>query len=83
MLSLYSALSGELLTIVDDYESKTAKDVKEIRAVQMGCTRFRQRFLSKDRSEQIEDDEVFCSETPKRSSWCYWSGAALTWKTRC
>ena len=31
----------------------------------MGCTRFRQRFLSEDGSKQIEDDEFFCSETPK------------------
>ena len=45
MLSVYSALSGELLT-VDDFEGKTA-EVKELVVVQMGA-RFQQRFLSED-----------------------------------
>ena len=62
MCLVYSAVSGEILAIVDDYEGKTAKEMKQFLGAQIGVTRFRQRFLSSDGSREIEDDEVFTSQ---------------------
>ena len=67
MLSVHSALSGELLTVVDDFEGKTAnaKEVKELLVAQIGA-RFQQRFLS-------EDGSGWWSEPPKVRlvlEWC-------------
>ena len=44
MCSVYSAVSGEALAVVDDYEGKTAKEVKRSVAAQVGVSRFRQRI---------------------------------------
>ena len=53
------------LIIVDDYQGKTAKEVKQFLATQIGVSRFRQRCLSDDGSKQTEDDEVSVSELVK------------------
>ena len=62
---MYSAVSGEALAVVDDYEGKTAKEVKRSLAAQVGVSRFRQRFWSDDWSHEIQDDEVFTSDLVK------------------
>lgn len=64
MCSVYSAVSGEVLAVVDKYEGKTAKAIKQSVAAQMGVTRFRQRFFLEDGCG-IEDDEVLTSEPVK------------------
>ena len=65
MCSVYSALSGEAVLLLDDYEGKTAKEMKRFVASQIGVSRFRLRFLLDDTSKQIQDDEVFGSESVK------------------
>eukprot|EP00435_Cladocopium_sp_Y103_P010626 s837_g2.t1 len=65
MCSVYSAVSGEALAVVDDYEGKTAKEVKQYLAAQVGVSRFRQRFWSDDWSHEIQDDEVFTADLVK------------------
>ena len=64
MCSVYSALSGEAPAVVDDYEGKTAKEVKRSLAAQIGISRFRQRFWSEDWSE-IQGAVVLASEPMK------------------
>lgn len=61
MCSVYSAVSGEALAVVDGYECKTAKEVKHSLAAQVGVSRFRQRFWSEDWSHEMKDDEVFAA----------------------
>ena len=65
MCSVYSAVSGQALAVVDDYEGKTAKEVKRSLAAQVGVTRFRQRLWTDDWSHEIQDDEVFTSDLVK------------------
>ena len=65
MCSVYSALSGEVVLLLDDYEGKTAKEMKRFVASQIGVSRFRLRFLLEDTSKQLQDDEVFGSESVK------------------
>ena len=65
MCSVYSAVSGEALAVVDDYEGKTAKEVKRSLAAQVGVSRFRQRLWTEDWSHEIQDDEVFTSDLVK------------------
>eukprot|EP00435_Cladocopium_sp_Y103_P074923 s57_g52.t1 len=65
MCSVYSAVSGERLAVVDDYEGKTAKEVKGSLAAQIGVSRFRQRFWSEDWSHEIQDDVVLGREQIK------------------
>ena len=65
MCSVYSAVSGEALAVVDDYEGKTAKEVKRSVAAQVGVSRFRQRIWSEDWFYEIMDDEVFPSDLVK------------------
>ena len=60
MCSVYSAVSGEKLTVLDDYEGKTAKEIKQFLAPQIGVSRFRQRFWPEDWSHEIQDDVFFC-----------------------
>ena len=60
MCSVYSAVSGEEMCVVDD-EGKTVKEVKEFLATQIGVSRFRQRFWSEDWSHEMQDDEVFAA----------------------
>ena len=62
MCSIHSAVSGEALTLVDDYEGKTGREIKEMLAIRLGFSRFRQRLWSADWSHEIPDDEVFASE---------------------
>ena len=71
MLSVYSALSGELLTVVDDFEGKTAKE---------------RTYCGSDGLYQISAEvsvgrRVLGEPNPQRFGWCYWSGAHLTLKT--
>ena len=65
MCSVYSAVSGEALAVVDGYECKTAKEVKHSLAAQVGVSRFRQRFWSEDWSHEILEDEVLSSDSVK------------------
>ena len=65
MCSVHSAVSGQALAVVDDYEGQTAKEVKRSLAAQVGVSRFRQRFWSDDWSHEIQDDEVFTSDLVK------------------
>ena len=65
MCSVYSAVSGEALAVVDDYEGKTAKEVKRSLAAQVGVSRFRQRLWTEDWFHEIQDDEVFTSDLVK------------------
>jgi hypothetical protein len=60
MCCIYSAVSGEVFAVVDDYEGKTAKEIKQAVAARMGVSIFQQRFLMEDGLE-IPDDEVFHS----------------------
>ena len=64
MCSVHSALTGEVLAVVDEYEGKTAKEMKQSLADQIGVPRFRQRFLS-DEFHEISNDQVFTSEDVK------------------
>ena len=54
MCSVHSAVSGEVLAVVEDYEGKTAREMKRILAAKLGITRFRQRIML-DNSE-LQDD---------------------------
>ena len=62
MCSIHSAVSGEALSVVDDYEGKSAREIKDRLAIRLGFSRFRQRLWSADWSHEIQDDEVFTSE---------------------
>ena len=62
MCSVHSAVSGEILAVVDDYEGKTAKEVKRFLVPQIGVSRFRQKFWSEDWSHEIQDDFVFAEQ---------------------
>jgi len=55
-------VSGEVLAVVDDYEGKTAKEMKRSLAAQIGIPRFRQKFWSQDWSHEIQDEVVFATE---------------------
>ena len=48
--------------MVDDYEGKSAREIKDRLAIRLGFSRFRQRLWSADWSHEIQDDEVFTSE---------------------
>eukprot|EP00438_Fugacium_kawagutii_P004443 Skav226757 [mRNA] locus=scaffold2319:36102:37172:+ [translate_table: standard] len=65
MCSVYSAVSGEVLVVVDEYEGKAVKEIKQILAAQLGVPRFRQRFLSEDGGSRIEDHDVIAPEAVK------------------
>lgn len=54
MCSVYSALSGEVVLLLDDYEGKTAKEMKRFVASQIGVSRFRLRFLLEDTSKMMK-----------------------------
>ena len=55
--------SGAMLTALDqdDFEGKTAREVKQTLAVHAGVSRFRQRLYVEDGFREIQDDEVFGS----------------------
>eukprot|EP00435_Cladocopium_sp_Y103_P075210 s57_g55.t1 len=61
MCCIYSAVSGEVFAVVEDYEGKTAREMKQRLAACKGVSIFQQRFLMEDGLE-IPDDEVFNSE---------------------
>ena len=65
MCSVYSAVSGEKLAVLDQYDGKNAKEMKQSLTTQIGVPRFRQRFLSEDGSQEIPDDEVFTAQPVK------------------
>eukprot|EP00435_Cladocopium_sp_Y103_P035370 s926_g9.t1 len=65
MCSVFSAMSGERLAVVDDYEGKTGKQLKQAVAAQTGFTRFRQKVLSFDVHSEVEDDQILTSECEK------------------
>eukprot|EP00435_Cladocopium_sp_Y103_P066776 s166_g29.t1 len=65
MCSVYSALSSERVAVVDDYEGKTAKEMKQSLAAQIGISRFRQKLWCEDWSHEIQDDETVASEVSK------------------
>ena len=56
--------SGEVLTTLDqnDFDSKTAREVKRTLAAHVGVSRFRQRLFAEDGYREIQDDEVFGSD---------------------
>ena len=58
--------SGAELTVLapDEFEGKTAKAVKQVLAVKIDVTVFRQRLFSEDGSE-IPDDAIFASAPVK------------------
>jgi hypothetical protein len=66
MCFVHSAVTGEIFLVLEDYEGKTAKDLKQILGTQLklGVSRFRQRFLS-DGFYEIPDEEVFTSDRVK------------------
>lgn len=53
--------SGETLTRLDanDFEGRTAKDVKRALEAQVGVTRFRQRLFLDNGAREVADDETF------------------------
>ena len=55
--------SGAMLTALDqdDFEGKTAREVKQTLAAHAGVSRFRQRLFAEDGFRAIQDDEVFGS----------------------
>ena len=55
--------SGEVLTTLDqnDFDGKTAREVKRTLAAHVGVSRFRQRLFAEDGYREIQDDEVFGS----------------------
>ena len=55
--------SGEVLTTLDqnDFDGKTAREVKRTLAAHVGVSRFRQRLFAEDGYRKIQDDEVFGS----------------------
>ena len=55
--------SGAMLTALDqdDFEGKTAREVKQTLAAHAGVSRFRQRLYVEDGFREIQDDEVFGS----------------------
>ena len=63
MCSVFSAISGEALAVVE-HEGKSGKEVKQSLALvpAVGVPRFRQRIFSEDGAREIQDDEVFSSE---------------------
>ena len=68
MCSVHSALTGEILHVLEEYEGKSVKDLKEILGTQLklGVSRFRQRFLSDaDGFQEIPDGEVLTSACAK------------------
>ena len=64
MCSVHFALTGDLLVFVHEYEGKTAKEVKQSVAAQIGVSRFRQRLTS-ERFHEIQDDHVFAVQDSK------------------
>ena len=61
MRTVYSAFSGETLTVVDDCTEKTTREIKQAVAVQTGIPRFRQRFLLESGPREILDEEPVAS----------------------
>ena len=59
--------SGEVLTTLDqnDFDGKTAREVKRTLAAHVGVSRFRQRLFAEDGYREIQDDEVFGSSPMK------------------
>ena len=55
---------AELTVLADEFEGKTAKAVKQVLAVKIDVTVFRQRLFSEDGSE-IADDAIFASAPVK------------------
>ena len=55
--------SGAMLTALDqdDFEGKTAREVKQTLAAHAGVSRFQQRLYVEDGFREIQDDEVFGS----------------------
>lgn len=51
-----------MLTALDeDFQGKTAREVKQMLAAHVGASRFRQRLFTEDGFREIQDDEVFGS----------------------
>ena len=61
MRTVYSAFSGETLTVVDDCTEKTTREIKQAVAVQTGIPRFRQRFLLESGPREMLDEEPVAS----------------------
>ena len=63
MCSVYSAVSGERLALLD-VEGHSAGEVKLLLAAQLGIPRFRQRFMDGS-GRAIPEDEIFTSDSVK------------------
>ena len=80
--SMHSAVSGELLAPVDEYETKTAKEVKQALAAQTGVPRFRQR-LSTEEFHEVRNDEVLTAEYVKIRWHCWHFGRLRLKRVKC
>ena len=58
--------SGEVLTTLDqnDFDGKTAREVKRTLAAHVGVSRFRQRLFAEDGFREIQDDVRFLDPAP-------------------
>eukprot|EP00438_Fugacium_kawagutii_P009633 Skav214982 [mRNA] locus=scaffold508:200599:201368:- [translate_table: standard] len=65
-MEVCSAISGETLALcdADELEGKSVKAVKQLLAVQLDISRFRQRLLAEDGSRAIPDEEVLTAAPP-------------------
>ena len=64
MCSVHSAFTGEVLVVLNEFEGRTAREVKQSVAAQIGISRFRQRLFSEER-DAIHDDELMTCEHVK------------------
>ena len=65
MCSVYSAVSGEPLAVLETYEGISAKEMKQSLQIEIGIPRFRQILFLEDGSQEIQDDEVFALQPVK------------------
>eukprot|EP00435_Cladocopium_sp_Y103_P053012 s631_g16.t2 len=65
MCSVYSAVSGEPLAVLETYDGISAKEMKRSLQIQIGVPPFRQKFFLEDGSQEIQDDEVFAEQPVK------------------
>jgi hypothetical protein len=62
MCSVYSAVSGEPLAVLETYEGISAKEMKQSLQSQIGVPRFRQKLFLEDRTQEIQG-RGFCPTT--------------------
>lgn len=62
---LSSTVSGEPLAVLETYEGISAKEMKQSLQSQIGVPRFRQKLFLEDRTQEIQDDEVFALQPVK------------------